>query len=99
MINSKWRKQVIEKMAVSIHESKKNKVNSWQELLILAKQDGYMVAKNVVKHTRVQAEAALNTVIQELPKPEPYCGDDRDILLKQQEAYTRIGLQLIAMKD
>ena len=83
-------------------------MKNWEGLCDIArrKAHGYnYIAVRYKRESLERAEAAFNTFIQELPKPEPvlYMGNDDDYLSDQLESqmdkYTRIGLNLIAMKD
>lgn len=59
--------KMIEKVAEAICNSHPNHANDWDTIKILASQEGYMVAKNVVINTRRQAEAALKAMCAGLP--------------------------------
>ncbi len=54
--------ELVEKVASVINNSHPLHGSKWDEIIRLAALDGYMVAKGVVKNTRLQAKAAVNVI-------------------------------------
>ena len=61
--------KIIEAMAKAICDNHPRKSTNWNEVVRLSKRDGYLVAKNYVEETRIQARAALEALQEELPTP------------------------------
>lgn len=62
------REEVIEAMAKAAYDCQLNNTKQWDEVLALSKKEGYMVAKERVATTTLQAEAALDALLGMLPE-------------------------------
>lgn len=59
--------EIVGTIAQAICDSHPFTSTKWNEVVRLSQIDGYIVAKDIVRNTRIQAEAALQAVLKLLP--------------------------------